>query len=800
MTGTHDEVGGGASAASAAERWERGTQVLGHTDRTRRRVDELARRLVADGHAADVDEVYDVLTAADRVTSAAMWLVVHMTYARDVRLDGRDLEPHEFKRKPEGHTGGALNIVPAYVGHLAANRLTQRTRAWTMGQGHCVASIDATNVLVGDMLPEHAERYDVSDEGLSRLCRDFYSYALTPDGRPASPLGSHVNQNTAGGTSEGGYLGFTELTYVHTPLPGEQLVVFLSDGAFEEQRGSDWAPRWWRASDSGLVMPIMIANGRRIDQRTTLAQQGGVDWLRDHLQLNGFDPFDVDGRDPAAFAWAILEMERRLEALGPADVPAPLPYAIAETTKGFGFPGAGTNRAHNLPLGASPADDADARATFHAGARALWVAPDELAASIERLGEGVGERRAPGREHPIARRDVALPTLPEPRWRDADCESHSPMSGLDEHFVAILDANPALRVRVGNPDEMSSNRMTSTLERCRHRVTAPEPGVPEAVDGGVITVLNEEAVICAALGNTGGISLAVTYEAFGVKMLGAMRQAVIFARHQAVAGRPPGWLSVPVVMTSHTWENGKNEQSHQDPTLCEALLGEMTDVAPVLFPVDWNSAVAALDRVYSHRGRVATLVVPKSAVPCRLSPAQARALVDDGAVVCVPDEDPEVVVAAVGAFQLGEALVASRRLTERGVRHVVTALGEPGRFRLPRDDREADALADDATLAAAFPERAAARVFVSHTRPQVLTGVVRRLDTGPSTTRVLGYVNRGGTFDTPGMLFANRCTWAHVVDAVAETTDRDPGALLDEHERRALAGTGDPEALSAARG
>ena len=24
-----------------------------------------------------------------------------------------------------------------------------------------------------------------------------------------------------------------------------------SDGAFEEQRGSDWAPRWWRA-DAGL--------------------------------------------------------------------------------------------------------------------------------------------------------------------------------------------------------------------------------------------------------------------------------------------------------------------------------------------------------------------------------------------------------------------------------------------------------------------------------------------------------------------------------------------------------------------
>jgi len=149
-----------------------------------------------------------------------------------------------------------------------------------------------------------------------------------------------VNVHTAGGISEGGRLGFTELQYAHMPLPGERLVVFLSDGAFEEQRGSDWAPRWWRAKDSGLMTPIMIKNGRRIDQRTTMSQQGGADWFVEHLRLNGFDPIVFDGRDPAAFAWAIFEMERRLEAstqavqLGKEFYPVPLPY-------GAGFCGRG---------------------------------------------------------------------------------------------------------------------------------------------------------------------------------------------------------------------------------------------------------------------------------------------------------------------------------------------------------------------------------------------------------------------------------------------------------------------------
>ena len=61
-----------------------------------------------------------------------------------------------------------------------------------------------------------------------------------------------------------------------------------------------------------------------------------------HLRLNGFDPIALDGRDPASIAWGIHVMESRLQA-GTAvpDAHVRLPYGIAETVKGFGFPGAG---------------------------------------------------------------------------------------------------------------------------------------------------------------------------------------------------------------------------------------------------------------------------------------------------------------------------------------------------------------------------------------------------------------------------------------------------------------------------
>ncbi|MEX1024869.1 MAG: xylulose 5-phosphate 3-epimerase [Planctomycetota bacterium] len=780
--------------------WAAGYGPIQHTDEVQVGVHEMAQRLVSYGMLPDAEEVFTLLAAADRVACAGMWLVAHMTYANRVLTKGADLGSEDFKRDPQGHMGGSLNMVPAYVGYLTADALTGVTRSWLMGQGHCVAAIDAVNLLVGNTGPRHAERYSWDDEGLARFVQDFYSYELTPDGAPAAPLGSHVNAHTAGALMEGGYLGFAELQYVHMPLPGERLVVFLSDGAFEEQRGSDWVPRWWRSSDSGLVTPIMIANGRRIDQRTTVSQQGGVGWLLDHLRLHGFDPFRIDGRDPAAFVWAILSMEERLtscatlSAEGSLEPPAPMRYAVAEAPKGFGFPGAGTNRAHNLPLSGNPAVDEEARSQFHAGARSLWVPPAMLAESVVRLDTHVEQRRPRERDHPLARRDIPELEFPELRWRVVG-RAASPMRALDDAFIAIVEANPGLRPRVGNPDELRSNRLGGTLDRLKHRVTDPEPGLAEAVDGAVITALNEEAVVCAALGNKGGINLVATYEAFAPKMLGALRQELTFSRGQREADQPPGWLAVPVVATSHTWENGKNEQSHQDPSFSETLLGEMSDVSRVLFPPDANCATAALAACYGARGEIWCLTVPKRDVPARFDAAEAERLVLDGALLVHGNARAPLQLVGVGSYHLTEAVRAAERLEARGADVQVVALLEPGRYRDPRDAREAAVMAPRETRERLFPHDVDARVLLTHTRPEPLLGVLRPLDLGRTRTRCLGYINHGGTLDTFGMLFANRCTWAHAIAALTDMLGANVEEFLEAEEVDAVRGSGDPLVL-----
>ena len=781
-------------ADPAFAHWAAGYGVIRHDPLTQLRVRQMVHELVALGRTPDAGTAWQRLAAADRVTSAGMWLVAHMTYSQRVRTDGAALEVDDFKTTPEGHTGGSLNMVPAYAGYLLMDSLDGVTRAWMMGQGHCVAAIDALNVLVGNMTDRHAERYDRSDAGLSRFVGDFYAYTLNPDGTPASPLGSHVNAHTAGGVMEGGYLGFAELQYVHAPLKDERLVAFLSDGAFEEQRGSDWAPRWWRAEDSGLVSPIIILNGRRIEQRSQITQQGGERWLDRHLRLNGFDPIALDGRDPASIAWGIHVMESRLQAGAAVPADVRLPYGIAETVKGFGFPGAGTNASHNLPLPGNPAKDAAARTLFNEGAAALFVAASELEQAVAALNSHDLQQRVRERDHALADRQVEPPRVPAIADRGAGGES-SPMTALDEQFVAIAEANPGLRVRVGNPDELRSNKLDRTLDAMKHRVHEPEPGVAESPTGAVITALNEEAVVCAALGNKGGLNLVVTYEAFAPKMLGAVRQELIFARHQAQAGRPPGWLGVPLVLTSHTWENAKNEQSHQDPTMAEALMGEMADISRVVFPPDANGAAAALARAYAQRGTVTTLVVPKRPVPHELTPQQAQALAETGATCLAGDpETAAILLVATGAYQLQEVRRAQARLAARGMSAAIVYLAEPGRFRAPRDPEEARYVHSDSAVQALFPV-GRPRVFVTHTRPEPFLGALRRLDTGPTTTAALGFVNRGGTLDVPGLLFANRSTWAHVVDAAAGVLGESRDNLLSEAELAAVDGRGDPTAI-----
>jgi phosphoketolase len=228
------------------------------------------------------------------------------------------------------------------------------------------------------------------------------------------------------------------------------------------------------------------------------------------------------------------------------------------------------------------------------------------------------------------------------------------------------------------------------------------------------------------------------------------------------------------------------------------MLGEMSHVSRVVFPADYNTAAAVLHGVYQTQGQFWTLVVPKGEVPTLFTPEEAARLLADGALLLewagYEPEHPRVVLTALGAYQLEEVFKASARLGARGITHTVVYMLEPGRFRAPRNAGERAHAAPEALRAALYPDDVLARVFVSHTRPEALLGVLHPLHTG-SHTAALGFINQGGTLNTTGMLLVNHCTWAHIVAEVARLLELAQEDLLSPEEWATLEGKRAPTGI-----
>lgn len=206
-----------------------------------------------------------------------------------------------------------------------------------------------------------------------------------------------------------------------------------------------------------------------------------------------------------------------------------------------------------------------------------------------------------------------------------------------------------------------------------------------------------------------------------------------------------------------------------------------------------------MEEIYRTHGQFWTCVVPKAdTIPDWFTGEEARRLVKEGGTLAewagYYVGRAQIVVAAVGAYHFAEALQASRRLAESRLPHTVAYLLEPGRFRAPRSEREEAHHASASLVETLFPAHVQSRIFLTHTRPETILGVLSALHTG-SQTCGLGYLNEGGTLNTPGMLFRNRCTWAHCLDAVARLLKLPREQVLREEELDALDGRRSPHGI-----
>ena len=192
------------------------------------------------------------------------------------------------------------------------------------------------------------------------------------------------------------------------------------------------------------------------------------------------------------------------------------------------------------------------------------------------------------------------------------------------------------------------------------------------------------------------------------------------------------------------------------------------------------------------------MVIPKRERPCVFDTSEAENLARNGALVV--DEDSSggepILLIANGAYQLSEAIRACDRLRETGTSFRLVYLQEPGRFREPRDTLESEVCISEFERARLFPNRLQRRVALTHMRPEVFRGHMHPLFPDPRHSRVLGYINQGGTLNEAGMLFANRCSWGHTLTACASALGKSPEEWLSNAELAAVEGHGDPTLIT----
>ena len=234
--------------------------------------------------------------------------------------------------------------------------------------------------------------------------------------------------------------------------------------------------------------------------------------------------------------------------------------------------------------------------------------------------------------------------------------------------------------------------------------------------------------------------------------------------------------------------------------MAESMLGEPSDVSRVMFPPDYNTAAVVTRGVYQTRGQFWTLLVPKSeSVPDLFTGEEAELLLHRGALrLDWAGHDmahQRLVLTAIGSYQLAETLKASNRLAERRVPHSVVYMLEPGRFREPRSEGEAVHAAPDQLCQKLYPPHVAARIFVVHTRPEPMLGILQPLNTGHGQTRALGLLGKGGTLTSSGMLFVNGCTWAHILGKAAHMLGLPSEDLLSSDELHAINGKASPQGI-----
>lgn len=440
-------------------------------------------------------------------------------------------------------------------------------------------------------------------------------------------------------------------------------------------------------------LPVLVWNGYSQEHHSMvslLSNEAMIGYWKAHgfedvilVDAKDFDDSNQDGAyvdstrfSPSqrlAFQGAVLEGIARAakQALG-----GMLTAFIIKQLKGAGVHAIGA-KAHNL----YPADTLDAEHIMNGlKRRALHVdAWDLVRTNLARAGGG------PAGQTVATERERALPDLGALPLKDFPIgENQVPATVFGAVVAAVGQRDPQFVVTNADGNEASAMKNINDALKIRHPTT--DALYNQSPNGQVYEPLNEDACagLAAAIALFGGRSLWLSYESFAINgwpIVQTVSQAMAELRR-----RTPSQVNM---FTAGALEQGRNGWTHQRPEIeayCAAMMRNGNHYP--LFPCDANMIQAAYDWALGTHNKSIAIFASKTALPVRISLAQARQGIEDGAVTLYETArgtGPLIVMAVTGDMILLPVFSAKDALEQAGARVRIVSVANPRRLYRPSD-------------------------------------------------------------------------------------------------------------------
>ncbi len=617
-----------------------------------------------------------VSAAFDKYLRTANYLTAAQIFLQDNFLLEEPLKFEHIKPRLLGHwgSGPGVNFAYSHLSYLA--KQTGQEMMFILGPGHAFPALQA-NLFLENTLEKYYPDAKLNADGLAYICKNF----SWPYGFP-----SHSNPGTPGVILEGGELGYSLSTAYGAVLDNPNLVVACLVGDGEAETGPT-ATAWHLNKlvdprTNGVVLPILHLNGYKISAPTIFGRMTNQELL-DLFKGYGYQPRIVEGSSPhddmqTALSWAHGEIKKAKKAK-PGFVA--LPMIIMRTLKGWtGVKELNDQKiegnclSHQVVLTEAMTDPGQLKLLEE------WLRSYKIEELFDKT-KGPGsfvkdlmpkpELRMGNSRHAHGGSAVykRLKLPPADKYAEDAIKpgtigsSSMRRSGL--FLSEIFQLNDKTKnFRMMSPDETYSNKLDEIFKSTKRAWQLPIESwdMDLATDGRVMEMLSEHNLQGLAQGYilTGRHAVFASYEAFVPVVTSMMDQYAKFLKQSlAVSWRGP-IPSFNYILTSSGWRQEHNGFSHQNPGFIADALRRQGDFVDVFFPPDGNSTLAVLEQCLSSERKINIVVAGKTQEPRWLTPELAQRELAEGLMVWdfASDEDPDLVLAAVGDYLTKEALAA----------------------------------------------------------------------------------------------------------------------------------------------